>query len=354
MIAIRGYYYDGRSSTQVPARCCISASGAARVEGLEDGRLLLSLEKFTIRVSPRLADTPRYLHLPNDAKFETEDNDGVDILLHRFQRRPRLPMVHFLESRKRWLLPCLFAVVLLTWMLGRYGIPVAAKVLAAHMPKKVTEKISQRTLAALDRSCLRESRLDPARIERLQKHFRGFIAEHREHDIQVCFRAVKGGGANAFALPNGTIVLTDEMVRLSAHDDELLSVIAHEIGHVIHRHGLRTLIQNSSFTFALLAITGDLSGTSELFLGLPILFTELAYSRGFEREADDFALSYLEKRGVAPVHFANLMRRIEQQRTTAAATASGNKGPGPAAQIGWQDFLSTHPSPRERLQQFDP
>ena len=82
------------------------------------------------------------------------------------------------------------------------------------------------------------------------------------------------------------------MVRLAQHDDELVAVLAHEVGHVIHRHGLRVIIQNSLLGFTLLAITGDAACSSELFLGLPVLLTQLAYSRTFECEADSYALDY--------------------------------------------------------------
>jgi Zn-dependent protease with chaperone function len=352
MIVIRGFYYDGQSSVQVPARCCIYDSGAIRVEGLDDNNLLARLENFAIRISPRLANTPRYLYLPNQGKFETQENDVVDKLLLRFRRRSWLHMVHFLESRKRWILACFLAIVLMIWFMGRYGVPVAAKVIAGHLPKKVTEMAGQRTMDTLDRSLLKESQLDAAVIKRIESHFRPIIDKHRKHDIQVGFRAARGLGANAFALPNGTVIFTDEMVKLSANDDELLAVLAHEIGHVVHRHGMRTLIQNSLFAFVLLAITGDVSGSSELFLGMPVLLTELSYSRGFEREADNFALSYLKRQGIVPVHFANLMHRIEKKRAV-APTTSDNSDHGQPSKPGWRDFLSTHPSMKERLRRFE-
>lgn len=352
MIVIQGFYYDGQSSAQVPARCCIYDNGAIRVEGLDDHGLLASLGSFTIHVSPRLANTPRYLHLPNQGKFETEENDMVDELLRRFKRRSWLHIVHFLETRKRWILTCLLAIVLMVWFVGRYGVPFAAKVIAGHLPKKVTEMAGQRTMDTLDRSLLHQSQLDAAVMERLGAHFRPIIEEHQGYDVQVLFRASKGLGANAFALPDGTIIFTDDMVKLSVNDDELLAVLAHEIGHVIHRHGLRTLIQNSLIAFVMLAITGDVSGTSEMFLRLPVLLTELSYSREFEREADDFALSYLKRQGIAPVHFANLMRRVEEKRA-ATSTPSDNGGHGRTSKPGWRDFLSTHPSMKERLRRFE-
>ena len=127
MIVIRGFYYDGQRSAQIPARCCFYDNGVIKVEGLDDHGLLASLKSFAIRVSPRLANTPRYLHLPNQGKFETEENDMVDELLRRFGRRSWLSVVHFMETRKRWILICLLAIVLMLWVVGRYGVPFAAK-----------------------------------------------------------------------------------------------------------------------------------------------------------------------------------------------------------------------------------
>jgi Zn-dependent protease with chaperone function len=352
MIIIRGFYYDGQRSAQIPARCCFYDNGAIKVEGLDDHELLASLKSFTISVSPRLANTPRYLHLPNQGKFETEENDLVDKLLRRFGRRSWLNVVHYMETRKRWILTCLLAIVLMVWFVGRYGVPFAAKVIAGHLPKKMTEMASQKTIDTLDQSLLHPSQLDAAVMERLKAHFRPIIEEHREYHIHVLFRDSKGLGANAFALPDGTVIFTDEMVKLSVNDNELLAVLAHEIGHVVHRHGLQTLVQNSLFAFVVLAITGDVHGTSQIFLGLPVLLTELSYSRAFEREADNFALSYLKQQSIAPVYFANLMRRVEEKRG-ARSTSSDDLGHGRTSKSGWRDFLSTHPSMKKRLRRFE-
>ena len=63
---------------------------------------------------------------------------------------------------------------------------------------------------------------------------------------QIEFRAMKGQGANAFALPSGTIVISDELVLLAEDDREIVAVLAHECAHVRHRHVLRAVLQNSA------------------------------------------------------------------------------------------------------------
>jgi predicted Zn-dependent protease len=133
------------------------------------------------------------------------------------------------------------------------------------------------------------------------------------------------------------------MVALSENDDGLTGILAHEIGHVVHRHGMRTVIQDSLLSFTLLAMTGDVSGSSELFLGLPVLLTQLAYSREFERQADRYALDYLRSHGTPTTPFAQLIRRIDREMK-AKSVASNEK---------WLGYLSTHPMTEERLKDFE-
>ncbi len=344
MITIQGHYYDGRTSAQVPAECRIYDNGAVRVERLgPDGGPLHSLPGFTVAVSPRLGRTPRSLKFPGGATFVTTDNDRVDEVLRGFAATPRMHLVHLLETRWRYVLVCLAAMGVVVWVAGRYGMPAAAQIIADHLPQSAMQAASRQTLEVLERSALRPSELETPVRERLEARFEALTAEHADHHLRVLFR--KGGrlGANAFALPDGTVIFTDEMVTLSENDEELLTVLAHEAGHVVHRHGMRSVIQNSLFAFMVLAITGDVSGTSNLFLGLPVVLTKLAYARGFEREADDYALAYARGHGIAPRHFSNLMRRLEGERQAGAGEGEDR----------WSNYLSTHPSTEERLRSFD-
>ncbi|MDF1592764.1 MAG: M48 family metallopeptidase [Desulfobacterales bacterium] len=343
MISIAGRWYDGRTSAQTPAICRIYDSGAVRVEQLETGALLLSLPRLRIDTSGRLADTPRYLYFPNGEKFETDDNEAVDRLNAHFKRSSGLSLIHRLESRWPYVLTALLIMLLFLWGGIRYGVPFLAKIIAFRLPPSVFKVAGNQTLEFLDRSLLAPSQLEAIEQARLLTHFQSAITNHPDDKLTIQFR--KGGkiGPNAFALPDGTIILTDEMVGLATDDDELLAVLVHEIGHVVHRHGMRTMVQDSLLGFALLAITGDVSGSSELFLGLPVLLTQLAYSRGFETEADQYALGYLRSHKIAPIHFAGLMRRIDRKR----ADPSGD------SEKKWMNYLSTHPLTEKRLQSFE-
>jgi len=343
MIVIHGYFYDGKTSAQIPADCRVYDNGTVQVVAAASGEDLLKLPRFEPTASPRLAHTRRHLYFPQGQAFETDDNRAVDEVLARCCRRPWIHAVHRMESRKSYILVCLAVMLAIAWAAGRYGVPAAARVIAQHLPPSLVESIGGQTLAMLDRTLLRPSRLEPSKQERLAAHFRALMQAHANVNLRVEFRHGGNLGANAFALPNGTVIFTDEMVRLARNDDELLAVLAHEAGHVVHRHGIQRMVQDSLLAFAIRAITGDVSGTSEMFLGLPVVLTELAYSREFEREADQYALRCLRSQAVSPQHFANLMRRLQGQKQPGGLDLQGR----------WSNYLSTHPSTEERLLDFE-
>ena len=342
MISIPGKYYDGKSSLAVEAYFLGDSNGNTRVEQVNIGNVLVSASLDQLRISPRLANTPRYFYFPDGGKFETYDNMAVDGLLKLFEHRSWLDMVHLLESRNRYVFIALAILVFFIWGSVRYAVPVISETLAFRLPVKALKYSGSHTLTLLDRSILDPSQLANAEKERVLNHFQQLVDTHGDLGLKIYFR--KGGslGPNAFALPNGVIIFTDEMVQTAEHDDELLTVLAHEVGHVVYRHGMRTVIQDSLLGFVLLAMTGDVSGSSELFLGLPVLLTEMAYSREFEREADQYALDWLREKKILTVHFVRLMERIEQKMEILFEDSDKK----------WLSYLSSHPGIKERVEPF--
>ena len=142
-------------------------------------------------------------------------------------------------------------------------------------------------------------------------------------------------GANAFALPSGIVVMTDELVDLAQADEELQVVLAHEIGHVVHRHSLRMLLQNSATSLLIIGLTGDVSSASVLVAGVPTALVQAKHSRQFENEADDYAYAWMDRNGVPHRYFTDMLERLEKKY--------GGAGSGA---LSW---LSSHPSTAERI-----
>ncbi|WP_181699142.1 M48 family metallopeptidase [Chthonobacter albigriseus] len=112
-------------------------------------------------------------------------------------------------------------------------------------------------------------------------------------DIQV----YKGTVANAVALPGGTIIVTDALLKRVRIPDAFAGVLAHEIGHVHHRHGMTALLREGGLILALTLVTGD---ASSIATGTVRLLVGAAYSREAESEADAFAVEALAGAGGDP------------------------------------------------------
>ena len=137
-------------------------------------------------------------------------------------------------------------------------------------------------------------------------------------------------------LPNGLVVMTDQLVTLAGDDEELLAVLAHEAGHHEHRHGLRRALEKSAMLVVVGFLFGDVSGTGALSVSLPMLLVEQGFSRGHEREADGFAFGLLAGQGHSPEAFARIMGRM-------SGDGEIDRGLGPVG------YLTSHPPSAERM-----
>ena len=159
--------------------------------------------------------------------------------------------------------------------------------------------------------------------------------------LSLSFRS--GLGANAFALPGGTIVMTDGLVEAAAQqglgDDALVGVLAHEIGHVVHRHTTRMLVEQAVLNVGLGLALGDVS--SLVSIGGSLL-TGLAYRRSHETEADCFAAALMRKAQLPTEPMADLLLGMEQGATRQRRADGGMLG----------SLLSSHPATALRAQQL--
>jgi len=343
MIKIEGNYYSGRQSSQVPVILKAFNDGVVQVETAESGEILLRQSKFSARVSDRLAETPRFFTFPDGTVLETDDNQAVDQFLQKIEGGSWTRWIHLLESKKRYVLVAGILVLLIGAGIIKYGVPAAAQVITSFLPLTFFDTADHHVMDLMDRMVFKSSELTEETEKRIRAHFAQTFASHAPLTFKLVFR--KGGqlGPNAFALPGGTIIFTDELVHLAEHDDELLSILAHEIGHVVHRHAMRRMVQSSMIAFTFLALTGDAAGVSEIFLGLPVFLTERAYSRGFERDADQYALDYLRTRNIPTKRFADILERIDRRfKSQESGENAGN----------WTGYLSTHPPTSERINAF--
>jgi hypothetical protein len=162
--------------------------------------------------------------------------------------------------------------------------------------------------------------------------------EFRQPAFRYSFDVVNLKEINAFALPGGPMFLNRGMIEAARTDAEVAGVMAHELSHVILRHG--TLQASKGQKFQLGAIAGQVLGAivggrkgqviaqgSQLGLGTYFL----KYGREYEREADLLGAQIMARAGYDPRQMANMFQTIQQQ--------GGNRGP---------EWLSDHPDPGNR------
>lgn len=328
-MSIHGRYFDARSAQTNPATLEATAEGQWR---LAIGATELIVDPAQARISDRIGNIPRRIHLPDGTEFETTDNDGVDTLLvARGDRRGGV--VHALERRWGIALAALAGVALVSFAVIRWGVPATAGWAASRVPVTVDQRIGSGVLEVLDHGVLQPTRLPPQQQSRVENLFLRMTAGlHDGHEYRLELRTGRLG-PNAFALPSGIIVFTDELVKLAGSDEEIMAVMAHEIGHVRGRHALRQIIQAAGISALAVAVLGDLSTVSSLATAAPALL-QAKNSRELEREADGFAREWLRDNRIDPRHFDAILCRMTDQ-----GRRGGKELPG---------FLATHPAVDER------
>lgn len=357
---IEGLLYSGSNSNKVPASLRYTSDGQISITALdEEAHEAIKAHISALTFSSRLGSTPRFITLNTQQQFECSDNDAVDRLIKTANQQGHLNthrfanLAHYLESKRRVILATLIIVALLAFAFVKFGIPYLSAQLALALPAETSQHIGQGSLDMLDKSIMQPSEIRDEHQAALQKQFQE-IKQTLEVEsnkglshLELIFRKSDTLGANAFALPSGTIILTDAMVNMAENDRQLQAVLLHEIGHIIHRHSLRQMIQQSSLALFIILLTGDISNASSALLALPGILLQAGYSQSMELEADDFALDHLQQFGLTQADFASLMSKLLQQEQVKGMPNDGKQAHKP--ETSFLDYLSSHPAPKDRL-----
>lgn len=326
----RGRYFDGRSAAPREVEL-LPLAGAVwlRGEGVERREALADVD-----IGEQLGRAPRLIRFADGAMCEVLEDGRLEAWLAAIGYRDR-PVDRM--QRSGGIAALAMVLVVLAGFAGyRWGLPLAAAELARRTPPAVSVELSTQTLTLLDAHLLKPSTLDAAHRQRLLAAFRRLDTKG---EAELLFRAGPEIGPNAMALPDGRIVLLDELVALAQHDEEVLAVLAHELGHVQGAHGLSLMIQGAAVGAFIAWWIGDFS---PLVAGAPASLLQARHSRTLEREADEAAARRLAEHGMAPSRLADMLERM--------STNSGElRRATPARERDWRDYLSSHPATRDRI-----
>ncbi|MCY4548827.1 MAG: M48 family metallopeptidase [Defluviicoccus sp.] len=330
-----GEAYAAGSSRRIAARLrAASDGGAVELVDRDDGAVLARAPPETIRRERRLGGLPSIVLFPGGWRFLSHDHDAVDALLgtegsdrlHRWEAwRPQLVLVVALA----------FVAAFAVW---RWGLGALVAVAVAFTPDALTRAIDEGHLAFADRTLADPSGLGEDERDRVRRVFGRLDAvapAARSGAYRIVFRAMPKVGPNAFALPGGTIVVTDELVRAFPEPDVIAGVLGHEIAHVAEAHGLRQVYRSLGTYLLVTLIVGDVGPVLDDLLLEGGLLLSLSYSREHELEADRIGVSLAARAGYDPAALARFFERM----------SAGDKG-------GGSSWLSTHPPTGERVREI--
>lgn len=339
--SIAGHCYPPNSSSRKPAN--INVYNHDSYELVVDGEVVKTGSLHDLKFSDRVGSINRKIFFDSGTQFETTDNDTIDqILASTKHTGNNSSTVNKLESSWTFAIASIVCTILLVFGFFKFGLPAGAKYAAYKVPVEASEKLSEGALELLDRLAFNESSTtEPERAE-ITKRFNSYLAllpDTGGFNYTLHFRSMNGI-ANAFALPSGDVVVTDALIEL-ATPKELDSVIFHEIGHVVQRHGLQGAIKGTTIAVLVSIALGDLSTVAELTTGVGTLFLQGSYTRAAESEADDFALLQMENQNIDPIHFARVMQKLSSQ--FGEETSDENE----------KRYLATHPSSTTRIKKAE-
>lgn len=156
------------------------------------------------------------------------------------------------------------------------------------------------------------------------------------------FTLINDPSINAFALPGGPIFVNSGLIAAADNEAQLAGVLAHEISHVALRHATSqaskaNLLQFPAALAAAMIGQGGVGGQlGQLGLGFGLNVLLLRYSRDAEREADALGARLMANAGYNPIEMARFFEKLEAE--------GGSRAP---------QFLSTHPSPGNRVQNVE-
>ena len=317
MVAGSGIYYDGNTSARhdvvveaAPEALRIrAADGAGVADWPYDELQAMSSPDDVLRLG-------RNIRGGGLARLELRDPvliAEVDRLAHTLDRTGMTER----RTRTRVILWSIAAVASLVLM-AVFGLPALSDRLAPLIPLSVEHRLGlamdKQVRAMLDhRTTDKPFECGGAPAEQAGRAafvaLVGRLEQSAGMPIPLTAVVVRRREANAIALPGGHIYVFEGLINRSQNPDELAGVIAHEVGHVAHRDGTRSLLQSAGLSFLFGMLLGDFTGGGVVVIAARTI-VQSAYSREVEAAADSYGVRLLTSIGGDPRAFAAILERI--------------------------------------------
>lgn len=335
---VQGVFQEAGRAAAQPAFAVVNTDGSVKI--LDDEQMLLEEHSAEcLSYSSVIPGLPAELVLPGGARFIPQD------VRYRWPGlKPEAHIPGWLETHWIAVLVAVTILPLFLWMMTFKVIPAAASIGVAFLPDSVAQESGKQTLMVLDRFYMEPSQVPEQQQTAIREQWHRALdaLEIPRENYRLNFRSWSMG-ANAMALPNGDVILTDDIVELMGnHPEQLTAVMLHEIGHVEHQHSMKMMAQATATSMLFALMFGDIEGAGEMVIGAGASLMQSAFSRDMEREADIFAYTQLHKLGQSPTDFADAMTALMKSHGSTTTDASEERS--------LSNYLSSHPAMHERIE----
>lgn len=154
-------------------------------------------------------------------------------------------------------------------------------------------------------------------------------------DLKYHFKVIESDQINAFATPGGYIYFYSGLLKLMDTEAELAAVTAHEISHVVARHGVKRMQQVIGLSILLDLALGKSSKATQQAVSIGIGLALQGYSRENESEADEVGVLYMSKAGYNPQGMVDMFEKLQKV--------------SPSGQNVFEKLTADHPPPSQRI-----
>lgn len=194
-------------------------------------------------------------------------------------------------------------------------VPLAAEPLARWTPPSLEARFG-RSMQAQVNLAMPVCDGDPQGAATLEK-LGQTLSEDADTRFPIRVQAVRAPFVNAFALPGGTVMVTDELIAQAKSPDELAGVIAHEIAHVERRHVMQAAWRSMGAGLVLDAVVGGGSGAGQQAILLASSLSNQRFSRKLETEADTRGMQLLARHDISSQGMADFFDRMADRKADA-------------------------------------
>ncbi len=169
----------------------------------------------------------------------------------------------------------------------------------------------------LHREVTKKYNLTDAGLDRVERIGQRCAKASLRPGLPYRFHVIQSREINGFSIPGGHVYITTALLRL-ANDNELASVLAHEVGHIVARHSLKTLKQSQEYNDIakslgeLTGVAGDVARDLGVTLGQIVGAGMLTiHTRDEEREADFLGVRTMPKAGFDPQAMVTMFQKLQ-------------------------------------------